>query len=473
MKQMAESGHSANHNLSCDKKNKAAPNKPPSSIPLLHLPIFSYFCPKINHMTRANDPKLRSWVEVPPGSDFPIQNLPFGVFKTPGLTPRLCTAIGEYVADLQVLAEHCFFDDLNISPQVFAQPYLNDFIALGKAKTTAVRNRLSEILDDNLEDWDASELADYFLHKQSNVQLLLPVRVGDYTDFYSSREHAANVGSMFRGKENALMPNWLHLPVGYHGRASSIIVSGTPVHRPKGQQMPDDAEQPLFGPSRLLDFELEMAFVIGRDTRLGESVPVGKAEDYIFGMVLFNDWSARDIQKWEYVPLGPFLGKSFASTISPWVVTMEALEPFRTAGPVQDPQPLPYLQADGEKAFDIQLEVEIVPENGQGKSVCRSNFKYLYWNMAQQLAHHTVNGCNIRVGDMMASGTISGPGPESYGSMLELSWQGTKPIAMPDGSERRFLLDGDTVVLRGWCEKDGWRIGFGQASGKVLPAVGF
>ncbi len=422
-------------------------------------------------MIRANDPSLRSWVKVPEGSDFPIQNLPFGVFKTPGLTPRLCTAIGEYVADLQVLSEHGFFDDLNINPAVFAQPYLNDFIALGKEKTGAVRNRLSEMLDDDLEEWDASELASYFLHKQSNVQLLLPVKVGDYTDFYSSREHATNVGSMFRGKENALMPNWLHLPVGYHGRASSIIASGTPVRRPKGQQLPDGAEQPVFGPSRLLDFELEMAFVIGKETKLGASVSASEAENYIFGLALFNDWSARDIQKWEYVPLGPFLGKSFASTASPWIVTLEALEPFRAEGPKQDPRPLPYLQTEGPRSFDIQLEVEILPEQSEGRVVCRSNFKYLYWNMAQQLAHHTVNGCNIRVGDMMASGTISGPGPESYGSMLELSWRGSTPVAMPVGSGRRFLLDGDTVIMRGWCEKGGLRIGFGEASGKVLPAA--
>ena len=423
-------------------------------------------------MIRANDPKLKSWVKVPKDSDFPIQNLPFGIFKTPGLTPRLCTAIGEYVADLQVLSEHGFFEDLHIDPRVFAQPCLNDFIALGKAKTSAVRDRLSEILDDDLEDRDASELADYFLHKQSGVQMLLPVRVGDYTDFYSSREHATNVGSMFRDKDNALLPNWLHLPVGYHGRASSIVVSGTPVRRPKGQQMPDGAEAPVFGPSRLLDFELEMAFVIGKETALGESVDVGKAEDYIFGLALFNDWSARDIQKWEYVPLGPFLGKSFASTVSPWIVSLEALEPFRTQGPKQDPPPLPYLQTKGPASFDIRLEVEILPEQGEGKAVCQSNFKYLYWNMAQQLAHHTVNGCNIRVGDVMASGTISGPSPDSYGSMLEISWRGTKPVAMPDGSERKFLRDGDTVILRGWCEQDGLRIGFGEASGKVLPAVG-
>jgi len=421
-------------------------------------------------MIKANDPKLKSWVPVPDGSDFPIQNLPFGIFKTPGLTPRMCTAIGDHIADLQVLAEHGFFDDLDVPREVFAQPTINSFMALGKTKTRAVRNRISEVLDDDLEDWDASQLADYFLHPRQEVEMLLPIEVGDYTDFYSSREHATNVGTMFRGKDNALMPNWLHLPVGYHGRASSIIVSGTPVRRPMGQQIPNDAEQPVFGPSKLLDFELEMGFVVGKSTKLGSRVDVADAEEYIFGMMLFNDWSARDIQKWEYVPLGPFLGKSFASTISPWIVTLDALEPFRTAGPKQDPEPLPYLQLEGAHTFDIHISMGIQPENGQEKTVCTSNFKYLYWSMAQQLAHHTVNGCNLRVGDIMASGTISGPEETSYGSMLELTWRGTKPIAMPDGSERKFIHDGDTVTMRGYCERDGLRIGFGEAAGKVLPA---
>ncbi|NBC07285.1 MAG: fumarylacetoacetase, partial [Bacteroidetes bacterium] len=379
-------------------------------------------------------------------------------------------AIGEYVADLYVLAEHGFFDDLGVTSEVFYQPFLNDFIELGKATTRAVRNRLSEILDDDLDEWDASQLADYFLHRQDEVEMLLPIRVGDYTDFYSSREHATNIGTMFRGKENALMPNWLHLPVGYHGRASSIVVSGTPVTRPMGQQLPKDAEAPVFGPSKLLDFELEMAFVVGQNTELGDRVPVGQAEDYIFGLTLFNDWSARDIQKWEYVPLGPFLGKSFASTVSPWIVTLDALEPFRTEGPAQEPTPLPYLRSDGAHSFDIQLSVDIQPEGGQAKTVCHSNFKYLYWTMAQQLAHHTVNGCNIKVGDMMASGTISGPTEDSYGSMLEISWRGSKPVPMPDGSERKFIQDKDHVILRGFCEKDGVRIGFGEAAGQLMPA---
>lgn len=421
-------------------------------------------------MIKANNPALSSWVDVPEGSHFPIQNLPFGVFKTKELTPRLCSAIGEQVIDLKVLAEHDFFEDLDVDVAVFAQPYLNAFMALGKDCTRAVRNRLSEILDNDLEEWDASELAEFFLIPQSEVEMLMPVKVGDYTDFYSSIEHATNVGKLFRDPENALLPNWRHLPVGYHGRASSIIVSGTPVRRPKGQKKPATATSPVFGPSNLLDFELETAFVLGKSTKLGETIDVNDAEDYIFGMVLFNDWSARDIQGWEYVPLGPFLGKSFASTVSPWVVTMDALEPFRVTGPKQEPEVLPYLQHKGDKNYDIHLEVAIQAETGAKMTVCVSNFKYMYWNMSQQLAHHSVNGCNMNVGDLYGSGTISGKTPASYGSMLEITWRGTKPIDMPDGTQRKFIHDGDTVVLTGYAEKDGVRVGFGAASGKVLPA---
>ena len=422
-------------------------------------------------MIKANNPHLRSWVEVPENSDFPIQNLPFGVFRTPALPPRLCTAIGEQVADLFVLAEHGFFEDLDIDKSIFDRSSLNAFIALGKEKTNAVRWRLSQILDEDLDEWDASELAEYFLHKQSDVEMLMPIEIGDYTDFYSSKEHATNVGSMFRDPENALLPNWLHMPVGYHGRASSIVVSGSPIHRPKGQTLPAGADQPVFSSSRLMDFELEMAFVIGQSTELGQSISTEEAEDYIFGMVIFNDWSARDIQKWEYVPLGPFLGKNFGSTISPWVVTMEALEPFRTPGPRQEPTVLPYLRFEGEKSYDIKLEVAIQASNSEAITVCRSNFKYLYWNMCQQLAHHTINGCNVKVGDLCASGTISGAEPESFGSLLELSWRGTKPIDMPDGSQRTFLQDGDTVIMQAYCERDGLRVGFGEARSKVLPAL--
>ncbi len=421
-------------------------------------------------MIKANNPSLKSWIEVPVESDFPIQNLPFGIFKTTALAPRVCTAIGTKVMDLQKANELGFFTDLAIPNAVFSNLYINDMMALGKAKCRALRDRISELLDANVTRWNSREMAEHLFHEMETVELLLPMKVTDYTDFYSSMEHATNVGTMFRDPENALLPNWKHIPIGYHGRASSIIISGTPIRRPKGQQIPNDSTQPIFGPCRLLDFELEMGFVVGQSTELGQNISTAEAEDYIFGMLLFNDWSARDIQKWEYVPLGPFLGKSFASTVSPWVITLDALEPFRVAGPVQDPKVLPYLEYEGDKNYDIHLEVKIQPENGKGKVVSRSNFKYMYWNMVQQLTHHTVNGCNINVGDFYASGTISGPTPDSYGSMLEISWKGTKPMPMPDGGERKFIMDGDTVIMKGYCEKNGIRIGFGEASGKVLPA---
>jgi len=421
-------------------------------------------------MLKANDPKLTSWVEVPANSDFPIQNLPFGIFKTSSNpAPRACIAIGNYVADLAVMNYLALFDDLDLDNSVFNNRWLNDLMSFGKQRTRALRNRLSEIFDSRNEE--AKAFAWHFLHPMNKVELLLPVKVGDYTDFYSSIEHATNVGKMFRGVENALMPNWRHLPVGYHGRASSIVVSGTSVHRPRGQQMPAGSGKPVFGASKLLDFELEMAFIVGKPSEIGTSISTAQAEDYIFGLALFNDWSARDIQKWEYVPLGPFLGKSFASTLSPWVVTLDALEPFRVKGPKQEPEVLPYLQFDGDKNYDLQLEVQIQPESGQPKTVCQSNFKYLYWNMCQQLAHHTVNGCNLHVGDLCASGTISGPTSGSFGSMLEISWKGTKSVQMPDGTTRKFLHDGDTVIMKGGGEKDGLRIGFGEASGKVLPPL--
>lgn len=421
-------------------------------------------------MIKANNPNLKSWVDVLPGSDFPIQNLPFGVFETTFGEKRVCSAIGEYVIDLVELDYHGFLDGLSIDKSVFDNHYLNELMAQGKEKTSELRNRLSEILQDVPGKWNGESKASQFLVHMKDVDMQMPIKIGDYTDFYSSIEHATNVGTMFRDPENALLPNWRHLPVGYHGRASSIVVSGTDIRRPKGQMIPPDSDQPVFGPCKLLDFELEMGFVIGKPTQMGESVSTADAEDYIFGLILFNDWSARDIQKWEYVPLGPFLAKNFASTVSPWIITLEALEPFRVQGPKQDPEVLPYLQYAGKKNYDVNLEVEILPESGQGKVVSQSNFKYMYWNMCQQLAHHTVNGCNINIGDLYASGTISGPTPDSYGSMLEISWKGTKPVAMPDGTERKFIHDGDHVIMRGWCEKDGVRIGFGEAEGKVLPA---
>lgn len=417
-------------------------------------------------MIKANDPTRKSWVEVPADSDFPIQNLPFGVFRTvSNPAPRLCTAIGDNVVDLAVLNYLDLLDDVELDNEIYSNRYLNDLMALGKAKVRQLRDRLADLLDEKNDE--AKDLAWHFLHPMEKVEMLLPVQVGDYTDFYSSIEHATNVGSMFR-PDNPLLPNWKHLPVGYHGRASSIVVSGTPVVRPQGQTLPQGEEQPIFGPTKLLDFELEMAFVVGKPNPMGKPISIANAEEHIFGLMLFNDWSARDIQAWEYVPLGPFLAKNFASTVSPWVVTLDALEPFRVAGPVQDPAVLPYLQSQGEKNYDLNLEVEIQAENGAKAKVCRSNFKYMYWNMVQQLAHHTVNGCNMNTGDLCGSGTISGPTPDSFGSMLELTWRGTKPLQLSDGSERKFINDGDTVVMRGWGERNGVRIGFGEATGKVV-----
>ncbi|MCK6617665.1 MAG: fumarylacetoacetase [Cyclobacteriaceae bacterium] len=423
-------------------------------------------------MISANNPKLKSWVEVPAGSDFPIQNLPFGIFKTKYLSPVAGVAIGNHVLDLVYLHEHGFLDGLGLPPGVFNQTYLNSFLALGRKKTSEVRNRISELLrhdnDELKADVAAREIA---LVPMSEVQMLMPVRIGNYTDFYSSEEHATNVGSMFRDPKNALLPNWKHLPVAYHGRASSIVVSGTPLHRPQGQLKLPDAETPIVAPTRKLDFELEMAFITCKETKLGKPISTEEADDAIFGMVLFNDWSARDIQQWEYVPLGPFLSKNFGSTISPWIVTLDALEPFRVAGPEQKPEVLPYLKASGMKNFDISLEVNLKSHQGEASTICRSNTKYLYWNINQQLAHHTVNGCNIQVGDVYASGTISGPSPDSYGSLLELTWNGSKPLQLPDGSLRTFIEDGDTVVLRGYAGRDGVRIGFGECKGTILPAL--
>ncbi|MGY6522997.1 MAG: fumarylacetoacetase [Mongoliitalea sp.] len=422
-------------------------------------------------MTNQPLPSLQSWVSVPKNSDFTIYNLPFGIFQSKRLSARVGIAIGDKIVDLSVLHEEGFFADLTQLPHdIFLRDALNDFIALGKSVTRRVREKVQDLLLDENDALKEHTCRGKAMVNRSEAQMLMPVKVGDYTDFYSSIEHATNVGTMFRDPNNALLPNWKHLPVGYHGRASSIIPSGVPIHRPKGQYKDPNMEKPEFGPSRRLDFELEMAFIVGKTTKMGDSVATDQAEDHIFGMVLFNDWSARDIQAWEYVPLGPFLGKSFASSISPWVVTMEALEPFRVKGPEQDVPVLPYLTCESDHAFDIQLEVFIQPEESSASKVCTSNFKYMYWNIAQQLAHHTINGCNVNVGDMMASGTISGSTPDSFGSMLELAWKGTKPLILEDGAERKFIEDGDTVIMKGFCEKDGVRIGFGEVASKVLPA---
>ena len=422
-------------------------------------------------LVETNDARLTSWVEVPAGSDFPIQNLPFGIFQPGGQLPRAGVAIGDHVLDLAFLQQHGYLDEAGVPDGIFYRPTLNDFLALGRSAVRRVRGQVSRLLRNG-----ESTLAKNNTHRsqalwtQQDVRLLMPMRVGNYTDFYSSEEHAFNVGSMFRDPANALMPNWKHLPVAYHGRASSIVVSGTGIHRPQGQIKPKDKVDPVFSPSRKMDFELELAFVTCGENKLGHPVRVDQAEEMIAGFVLFNDWSARDIQQWEYVPLGPFLGKNFASTISPWIVTLDALEPFRVEGPQQDPPVLPYLASTGRKNFDIILEVRLQPQGGEETILCRSNSKYLYWNINQQLAHHTINGCNITPGDLCASGTISGPSPGSFGSMLELSWNGEKPLRMPDGSTRTFLEDGDTVVMCGHAQKDGVRIGFGACKGKILPA---
>jgi fumarylacetoacetase len=413
------------------------------------------------------DPKLQSWIETDPRSDFSIHNIPFGIYTDKTVKHRAASAIGDYIIDLYELASAGL---LKIDRTVLEQPVLNAFIALGKPVTSAIRTRIIELLTTGSELRNDQALFERVFKKQADVRLLMPVHVRDYTDFYSSIDHAINIGTMIRDPKNALMPNWKHLPVGYHGRASSICVSGHTFHRPKGQQKPADSEMPVYGPTKLLDIELETAFVIGKPTEMGDSITTAGADDYIFGMVLFNDWSARDIQTWEYVPLGPFLAKNFASTVSPWIVTLEALEPFRTKGYEQEPKVLPYLEYSGERNLDIRLEVFLTPENGEENLICTSNYKYMYWTMEQQLAHHTVNGCNVNVGDMMASGTISGPDPKEYGSLMELTWRGTRPITLKDGTERKFVNDHDTITIKGYCEKNGVRVGFGECIAKVLPA---
>ncbi len=418
----------------------------------------------------ANDPTLTSWVEVPANSDFPIQNLPFGVIKTSeGI--RVASRIGDHAIDLKALFVLGYLENLPFGMDDFASDTLNNMMRKGKQGTRQLRNRLSKLFASGSQDLARNEHhVSQILIPVEEVELLMPVSIGDYTDFYSSERHAYNVGCMFRDPNNALLPNWKYIPVGYHGRSSSIVVSGTPFHRPKGQQRPSDDQPPVFGPCKLLDFELEMGFITYEGKPLGDSITTEEADDYIFGMCLFNDWSARDIQKWEYVPLGPFLAKNFASHVSPWIVTLDALEPFRVPGPVQDPKVFPYLEYSGDKHVDIKLEVAIQTPAGQEKVVCNSNYKHMYWNMNQQLAHHTINGCNIKAGDMMASGTISGDEEGMFGSMLEITWKGSKPVQMPDGTERKFIADNDTVIIRGYSEKDGVRVGFGEVSATVLPA---
>jgi len=418
----------------------------------------------------ANNINRKSWLEVPDNSDFPIQNIPFGVFLTKENVVTVGTRIGNYAIDLGALQQLSYFDGIELTDDMFMQDTLNDFISDGKKTWRLVRNRIAEIFDEkNPTLRDSIKDRDIVIFKIEDIEMQLPVLIGDYTDFYSSKEHAMNVGKMFRDPENALLPNWLHIPVGYHGRSSTIVPSGIPIHRPMGQMLPNGETTPVFGPSRSVDFELETAFITTDVNIMGESIPICEVEDYIFGMVLLNDWSARDIQKWEYVPLGPFLAKSFGTSISPWIVTMDALEPFRTKSPKQEPTPFPYLQQKGKHSFDINLEVAIQPENSEPTVVSNSNFKYLYWTMSQQLAHHTSNGCRVNSGDMMGSGTISGPTPDSFGSMLELTWGGKNPIKMKDGTDRKFINDNDTVIMKGFCQNGQVRIGFGEVSSKLLP----
>lgn len=422
------------------------------------------------------DAKQKSWVESAnrPDTHFPIQNLPYGVFSDVNFPqPRVGVAIGDAILDLALLESEGILTPAGSSARVFDKPSLNAFIALGQDAWRATRARIAELLAaDQAGLRDNASLRTRALVAQDTAQLHLPVEIPGYTDFYSSKEHATNVGSMFRDPKNALLPNWSEMPIAYNGRASSVVVSGTPVRRPNGQIKLPDSDRPIFGPCRKLDIELEMGFIIGKGNALGEPIPCERAEEHIFGMVLLNDWSARDIQAWEYVPLGPFNAKTFASSISPWVVTMEALEPFRTAQPEQTPEPLPYLRHSGKHAFDIALEVLLKPDAAaEATTIARTNFKHMYWTMDQQLAHHTVSGCNTRIGDLMGSGTISGPTPDSCGALLEITWNGKNPLTLKGGETRAFIEDGDELTLTGWCQGDGYRVGFGTCVGKITPAL--
>ena len=421
---------------------------------------------------KANDPTLTSWLPVPAESDFPIQNIPFGVFLTRENVITIGTRIGDHAIDLAALHQLGYFEGIPLTDDIFLQDTLNDFISDGKKTWRLVRDRISEIFQtDSKVLKDNAKHRDIILFTLDEIEMQLPVYIGDYTDFYSSKEHATNVGKMFRDPENALLPNWLHIPVGYHGRSSTIKTTNLPIHRPKGQTLPKGANKPVFGPSKMVDFEVEMGFITTDANVMGEAIAVHQAEEYIFGLVLLNDWSARDIQKWEYVPLGPFLAKNFASSISPWIVTLDALQPFRVSGPEQDPVPLAYLQWDEPGNYDIQLEAAIAPQDAGETVVCRTNFRYMYWSMAQQLAHHTINGCEVNSGDLMGSGTISGSTEDSFGSMLELAWQGTKPIPLDNGETRTSIQDHDTVILRGHCQNKTTRIGFGEVRNQLLPSL--
>ncbi|MEY2564532.1 MAG: fumarylacetoacetase [Verrucomicrobiota bacterium] len=419
-----------------------------------------------------SDP-LKSFIDVAPDSHFPIQNLPFGIFKPAQGAARVGVAIGEFVLDLSAIEEAGHFKSPEFQDQrVFSESALNAFLALGRPAWRKAREVVQHLLAaDTAMLRDDSKLRARAFFAQKDVAMQLPARIGDYTDFYSSYHHAHNVGTMLRGPENALMPNWKWLPVAYHGRASSIVVSGTDVRRPHGQTKPPDSAAPAFGPSRSLDYELETAFLIGPGNPQGEPVPIDRANDHIFGLVLMNDWSARDVQGWEYRPLGPFLAKNFCTSISPWVVTLDALEAFRKPLPLQDPEPLPYLRATADFTYDIQLEARLqTAAMTEPHVITRTNLQNLYWSIAQQLAHHTVNGCNLQPGDLLASGTISGPTEDSRGCMLELTWRGANPLSLPNGETRKWLEDGDGLTITGWAQGDRYRVGFGEVAGRILPA---
>jgi fumarylacetoacetase len=423
-------------------------------------------------VSHPNDRKLRSFIEVAPASDFPIQNLPYGVFSTSTFpAPRVGVAIGEFVLDLAVLENEGLID-LSPAHGVFAQASINALMALGPEIWPRIRAKISELLrHDNPQLRDNKALRARALVPMTGARLHLPLTVSGYTDFYSSKEHATNVGVMFRGKDNALQPNWLHMPIAYNGRASTVVVSGTGVKRPRGQLKPPNVDVPSFGPCKRLDFELEMGIVIGQSSPMGGMLSEAQAEAMIFGFVLLNDWSARDIQQWEYVPLGPFLAKAFATSISPWVVTREALEPFRVQGPEQAPAPLPYLRQAGANNYDLELEVALRPAPmNEAARISRTNFKYMYWSSVQQLMHHASGGCAMNVGDLLGSGTISGPGKDQRGSLLEIAWNGSEPVELAGGVTRTFLEDGDSLAMRGWCQGDGYRVGFGEVEGTILPA---
>ncbi len=418
----------------------------------------------------ANNPNRKSWIPVKSNSDFPIQNIPFGVFITKDDIITVGSRIGDFAIDLGALHQLGYFKGIDLTDDIFLQDSLNDFISDGRKTWRKVRNRIADIFDVNNKELQLNEAhREKILFEMKDVEMQLPVNIGDYTDFYSSKDHATNVETLLKGVDKSRSSNWLHMPIAYHGRSSSVVISGTTIRRPKGQTVIENDNTPIFGPSHMLDFELEVAFITTDANKMGDHISVKDAEEHIFGLVLLNDWTARDIQKWEFEPLGPFLSKNFASTISPWIVTLDALEPFRVESQPQDPKPLHYLQQEGKKTIDINLQVALKPDKGTETVISNSNFKNQYWTMAQQLSHHTINGCNVRSGDLFGSGTVSGNSPASYGSMIELTWAGTKPILLKDGSNRKFINDFDTIIMRGYCKNNAVRIGFGECKGKIFP----